>query len=407
MISIATSATASAREAASAATSALAAASAAAWIAANAASRSTSPSAPSAPSYEPDSPTISSPVGVSPIISSPVGVSPISSTSASPAAASASDDLDGFRLDGLGIDRLDLGLDGLRLVDGLDPRLDGFDLLAAASAAAATIESNDGGSGRRSAIVANWVGSSSARRRSKNVAMSASNPATVAWTASISRSITAACCSTSRLETGLALADLAFGLFADPGDLGLGPLADRGDVVVGDRGGGRLPRSRTGRGSARCGSWRRPGAGSARSRGRPRPRSASPSSGRRGTCSASCRCDSARQPRPARRGIGLIHARFGLGFHRGFGDGVGGLPGRRGLGLGLAGSVSSRGAEPFVGQPSVAACSVGWAVASAAPQRSRAARSGDSVAGDRSSTEAGIRLGRRSWPCCVCLSRWR
>ena len=96
------------------------------------------------------------------------------------------------------------------------------------------MSSNDGGSGRFSAIVAKWVGSSSARRRSKNAAISSSNPATRPWTgldlaldhrrrAARSRSRGGPCASVI----------FGLGLLADPGDLGLRPLADRGDVVVG------------------------------------------------------------------------------------------------------------------------------------------------------------------------------
>jgi hypothetical protein len=54
------------------------------------------------------------------------------------------------------------------------------------------MSSNGGGSGRRSAIVAKYVGSSSARRRTKNASISCSKLATRDWTCSISRSIKAA-----------------------------------------------------------------------------------------------------------------------------------------------------------------------------------------------------------------------
>ena len=59
------------------------------------------------------------------------------------------------------------------------------------------MSSNGGGSGRFSAIVAKWVGSSSARSRSKKRAISSSKAATRPWTSSISRSIIAPCCSIS------------------------------------------------------------------------------------------------------------------------------------------------------------------------------------------------------------------
>jgi hypothetical protein len=73
-----------------------------------------------------------------------------------------------------------------------------YSICAANSTGSRTgMSSNDGGSGRFSAIVAKWVGSSSARRRSKNWAISSSNPATRPWTSSISRSIIAACSSIS------------------------------------------------------------------------------------------------------------------------------------------------------------------------------------------------------------------
>ncbi len=45
--------------------------------------------------------------------------------------------------------------------------------------------------------MAKWVGSSSASRRSKKLAISSSNPATRTWTSSISRAIIAPCCSIS------------------------------------------------------------------------------------------------------------------------------------------------------------------------------------------------------------------
>ena len=232
MISIAMSATASARAAASVATSALAAASAAAWIAANAASRSSSKSLVDG---------------------------------ARPRRRSSRRRLGGL---GVGLDRLGrprrsrrvstrlvdgrLGLGG-RLVGRLGSTVSTASAtsatasavssvvsVATASAGSATtyvasnMSSNGGGSGRFSAIVAKWVGSSSARRRSKKCGhLLLEARRRVAWTCSISRSIIAACSSISVSSRALRVGDLGLGLLADPGDLGLRPLADGGDVVVG------------------------------------------------------------------------------------------------------------------------------------------------------------------------------
>ncbi len=120
--------------------------------------------------------------------------------------------------------------DGLRLVgDCLDGRFRLVDRGRPPRSGRRSV----GGSGRFSAIVAKRVGSSSASRRSKKAAISASNPATVPWTVSISRSMTAAWCSISVSRRALRSVIFCSVSSRIAGDLGLRPLADRGDVVVG------------------------------------------------------------------------------------------------------------------------------------------------------------------------------
>ncbi len=83
-----------------------------------------------------------------------------------------------------------------------------------------------------SAMVAIRVGSSSAFRRSKKAAISASNAATTAATRSIRASTVSGVLLHLGVERGLATGDALLGLLADPGDLRLGPVADGGHVVV-------------------------------------------------------------------------------------------------------------------------------------------------------------------------------
>ena len=203
MISIATSATASARAAASVATSALAAASAAAWIAAKAASRSTSTVA-------------ASPGRPRPRAGLAVGRSRRSWSSAVASTAGSSVRL-GSTLRPVPRPRRrspTLGrpssVDGGRQVSAATASTWRLGLLCGLERPGrAGMSSKDGGSGRFSAIVAKRVGSSSASRRSKNAGHLVLEAGDRPWTCSISRSITAAWCLDLGLEAGLARADLA------------------------------------------------------------------------------------------------------------------------------------------------------------------------------------------------------